>query len=112
MARSDSGAIRITTAGSGPQADLARRQKRYIISMSFRALCFIGAVIAGANHISWLWPILIFLALLLPYVAVVMANANDSRESTLGLVGGMSAYKELGGDDAADAADDEDADGA
>ena len=105
MARSDSGAIRITTAGSGPQADLARRQKRYIISMSFRALCFIGAVIAGANHVNWLWPILIVLALLLPYVAVVMANANDSRESTMGLVNGASPYKELENDDIQDDAE-------
>jgi hypothetical protein len=99
MARSDSGAIRITTAGDGPQADLARRQKRYLISMSFRALCFIGAVIAGAHHLTWLWPILIGLALVLPYVAVVMANATDSRASSMGLVTGISPYKELENDD-------------
>lgn len=99
MARSESGAIRITTAGSGPSADLARRQKRYLISMSIRALCFVGAVIAGSAHVNWLWPILIAAALILPYVAVVMANANDSRDSTVGLVGGMSPYRELQGDD-------------
>ncbi|GAB2977242.1 DUF3099 domain-containing protein [Nocardioides montaniterrae] len=100
MARSDSSdAIRITTAGSGPAADLARRQRRYLISMSFRALCFVGAVIAGANHVNWLWPILILLALVLPYVAVVMANASDSRETTMGLVGGMSPHKELAPED-------------
>lgn len=95
MARSDSGAIRITTAGSGPAADLARRQRRYLISMSFRALCFVGAVIAGAQHVNWLWPILIGAALVLPYIAVVMANANDSRHTDVGLVGGASPYREL-----------------
>jgi len=100
MARSDSGAIRITTAGSDPVKDLARRQKRYIVSMSFRALCFIGAVIAGANHVNWLWPILIIAALILPYVAVVMANANDSRDSSMGLMTGMSPYQELNENDA------------
>jgi len=102
MARSDSGAIRITTAGSGPSADLARRQKRYLISMSIRALCFVGAVIAGTNHINWLWPILIGAALILPYVAVVMANANDSRDSSVGLVGGMSPFRELDSDSTED----------
>jgi hypothetical protein len=105
MARSDSGAIRITTAGSGPSADLARRQKRYLISMSIRALCFIGAVIAGANHVNWLWPILIGAALILPYIAVVMANATDSRDSSVGLVGGMSPYRELEGEDESEGPD-------
>jgi hypothetical protein len=80
--------IRITTAGSNPQADLARRQRRYVISMGIRALCFIGAVIAGMAGVNWLWPILIFGALVLPYIAVVMANANDSRADSLPLLDG------------------------
>ena len=99
MARSDSGAIRITSAGSSPAADLARRQKRYILWMSFRVVCFIGAVVAGANGVTWLWPILVGIALVLPYFAVVMANANDSRSSSVGLVGGPSGHRELEGDD-------------
>ncbi|MCL2541470.1 MAG: DUF3099 domain-containing protein [Nocardioidaceae bacterium] len=105
MARSDSGAIRITTAGSGPAADLARRQRRYLVSMSIRALCFVGAVISGAYHVNWLWPILIGAALILPYFAVVMANANDSRQDTMGLVNGVSPYREL--DEADDDGDDD-----
>ena len=72
--------IRITTAGSSPEADLARRQKRYIISMSIRTLCFIGAAIAGMAGITWLWPILIVAAVVLPYVAVVLANAGNSKD--------------------------------
>lgn len=88
--------IRITTAGSNPQADLARRQKRYIISMAVRALCFVGAVIAGMAGVDWLWPILIAGALILPYVAVVMANANDSRASSLPLIDAGDAQRQLG----------------
>lgn len=88
--------IRITTAGSNPQADLARRQKRYVISMAIRALCFVGAVIAGMAGVDWLWPILIAGALLLPYVAVVMANANDSRSSSLPLIDSGDAQRQLG----------------
>ncbi len=88
--------IRITTAGSDPQADIARRQRRYIISMGIRSLCFIGAVIAGMAGVDWLWPILIVAALVLPYVAVVMANAGDSRVDSLPLTTGTDHRRQLG----------------
>ncbi|MBM7520531.1 DUF3099 domain-containing protein [Nocardioides nitrophenolicus] len=89
-------AIRITTAGSSPQDDLARRQKKYVIAMTIRTLCFVGAAISGAAGIHWLWPILIAGAIVLPYVAVVMANAGDSRSSELPLTGGGDAQRQLG----------------
>ncbi|MDQ6527494.1 DUF3099 domain-containing protein [Nocardioides sp. LHD-245] len=89
-------AIRITTAGSSPQDDLARRQKKYVIAMTIRTLCFIGAAISGAAGIHWLWPILIAGAIILPYVAVVMANAGDSRATSLPLTGGGDAQRQLG----------------
>ncbi|MCR1782900.1 DUF3099 domain-containing protein [Nocardioides carbamazepini] len=89
-------AIRITTAGSSPQDDLARRQKKYVIAMTIRTLCFIGAAITGAAGIHWLWPILIAGAIILPYVAVVMANAEDSRATSLPLTGGGDAQRQLG----------------
>jgi hypothetical protein len=88
--------IRITTAGSSPQADLARRQRRYLISMAVRVVCFIGAVFAGVAGINWLWPILVGAALVLPYVAVVMANANDSRDAAMPLTGGGDPNRQLG----------------
>lgn len=71
--------IRITTVGRSRADDIAARQKRYTISMSIRTICFIGAVVAGLAHVTWLWPILIVAALFLPYVAVVMANNTDRR---------------------------------
>ena len=89
--------IRITTAGSSPEADLARRQKRYIISMSIRTACFIGAAIAGMAGINWLWPFLILAALVLPYVAVVNANAANTRTDELPLTdGGGRSDRQLG----------------
>jgi hypothetical protein len=88
--------IRITTAGSNAQADLARRQRRYIISMSIRTVCFIGAAIAGMAGINWLWPILILAALVLPYVAVVNANAMNSRTDELPLMGNSRSDRQLG----------------
>jgi hypothetical protein len=71
--------IRITTAGTSRNEEIAARQKRYLISMSIRSVCFIGAVFAGLNHITWLWPILIAAAIILPYIAVVSANAVHSK---------------------------------
>ena len=72
--------VRITTASTSPQADIAARQRRYLLSMGIRSLCFVGAIVAALTGVGWLWPILIGAALVLPYIAVVMANnaANGS----------------------------------
>ncbi len=72
-------AVRITTAAESRQAEIAGRQKRYVMSMTIRTVCFIGAIVASLAGIGWLWPILIVAALVLPYVAVVMANARHTR---------------------------------
>ena len=70
--------VRITTAATNRADDIAARQKRYLLSMGIRTACFVGAVVAGLAHVDWLWPILIGAALVLPYVAVVMANNSGS----------------------------------
>lgn len=64
---------RITTAGRSPREELAHRQRRYVLSMTVRTLCFIGAVFA--RSIPWLCVILIVASFVLPYIAVVMANS-------------------------------------
>jgi hypothetical protein len=81
-------AVRITTAASNRNDEIAARQKRYLISMTLRSLCFVGAIIAALAHIGWLWPILIAGALILPYVAVVMANAVMTKDDGIDLPGG------------------------
>jgi hypothetical protein len=78
-------AVRITTAATDRNADIAARQRRYLLSMSLRSLCFVGAVIAGLAGVNWLWPILIAGALILPYIAVVMANAVTTRTDAFDL---------------------------
>ncbi len=91
-----SDAVRITTVGNDPQADLARRQRKYVIAMTIRTLCFIGAAITGAAGLHYIWPFLILASAVLPYVAVVLANANDSRSTSLPLTGGGDAQRQLG----------------
>lgn len=62
----------ITSASPGLSLDQSGRKKRYLISMSLRTICFIGAVFAS-GHLRWA---LIFGAIFLPYIAVVIANAG------------------------------------
>ena len=55
--------------------EIPGRMKRYLISMSIRTACFIGAVIAP-SPIRWF---LLVGAVILPYIAVVMANAGQEQ---------------------------------
>jgi len=89
--------IRITTAGTSRAQDIATRQKRYILSMSIRSVCFVGAVFAGLAHVNWLWPILIAAAIILPYIAVVMANAANTKGDDVSLLDSPYGRPELRG---------------
>ena len=73
----DRDAVRITTAPVSRSADIAGRQRRYVISMTIRTLAFVAAVAVGPGWPRW---VLIAAALVLPYVAVVLANAGNQRE--------------------------------
>ncbi|WP_110183579.1 DUF3099 domain-containing protein [Nocardioides solisilvae] len=70
-------AVRITTAAASREADIAARQRRYVVSMAIRVACFVAAVAVGPGWLRW---VLVAGAVLLPYVAVVLANATDTRE--------------------------------
>jgi len=66
----------ISGARKGLTEDVAGRQRRYVVSMSIRTVCFVAAVFTPS---PWRW-ILVAGALFLPYIAVVLANAG--REPT------------------------------
>ena len=74
--------VRITTAAASREDDIRHRQRRYVISMGIRTVCFVAAVIVGHGWVMW---VLIVAALLLPYVAVVMANAASSKSDDFAL---------------------------
>ena len=78
----DRDAVRITTAPTSRAADLRSRQRRYIFSMTVRTVCFVAAVAVGQGWLRW---VLIGAAILLPYLAVVMANAGDQRDDGFSL---------------------------
>jgi len=62
--------------------------RRYLVSMGIRTVCFILAVISlAALHWTLIGWTLVIAAVILPYIAVVMANATRSRQgTTLGVV--------------------------
>ena len=69
--------FRITTATRSRNEDIAARQKRYLISMGIRTLCFVLAVVSIGHWFMWVFIVGSFV---LPYVAVVMANAGGSPD--------------------------------
>lgn len=85
-------AVRITTAATSRDDDIAARQRRYVFSMAIRTLCFVGAIVVGPGVLRW---VLVAGAVLLPYVAVVMANAAATKSDGFALMDGGSGHREL-----------------
>lgn len=66
---------RITTAAEPLTQDMSRRTRRYLIQMTIRVVCFLGAV--SIDH--WTRWVLLLGAVVLPYVAVLLANLGADR---------------------------------
>ncbi len=65
----------ITSARFGTSLSTDQRAKRYIITMVFRVVCFLSAVVAPTP-----WNVVLFVAAaLLPGIAVLLGNARDNR---------------------------------
>ncbi|WP_329122151.1 DUF3099 domain-containing protein [Streptomyces sp. NBC_01353] len=74
--------FRITGARQGLAADVRGRERRYVISMAVRTLSVIAAVLLWnvERHVA---VVALVLGALLPYIAVVIANAGRERPPTL-----------------------------
>lgn len=81
--------ISITSAQTAHSEELPGRAKRYLISMIIRTACFIGAVLTPSPY-RWF---LIAGAVVLPYIAVVIANAG--RENATGKMETIQKQKEI-----------------
>ena len=100
MARTKRGSeapIRITTASAGAGADISARQKRYIVTMGIRTLCFVAVAVLAISHVgpAWLPWIFVVGAVVLPYIAVVMANASNTKSDGFELLDGSSQDRQL-----------------
>jgi Protein of unknown function (DUF3099) len=69
--------VRITTATRSHKQDIALRQRRYLISMSIRTVCFVLAIFSMGHW--WLW-VFVAASFFLPTIAVVVANSNSSPD--------------------------------
>lgn len=66
----------VTTAGESRTDDLSRRQVQYLIANGIRVICFFAAVAVPYGPFTW---VLILLATVLPYVAVLLANTSSGQ---------------------------------
>ena len=81
MAKGKSQPVRITSAARSHSDDLWSREKRYMITMGIRTACFLLAVGIYLSPLPvWLAWVFMGGSLVLPYVAVVMANAGVSPD--------------------------------
>jgi len=70
----------VTSAPANLADEQAGRIRRYLVTMGVRTVCFIGSVLtATAGAPWWVWGSLAVLAVVLPYIAVVMVNAVAPR---------------------------------
>jgi Protein of unknown function (DUF3099) len=79
-----SGAHLVTEAQRSKSADISYRERRYLIMMGIRVVCFVAAVIVFANGGGWLTAIPAVGAIAIPYFAVVFANGGREPTSTRG----------------------------
>jgi hypothetical protein len=85
--------------------DISARQRRYLIMMGIRTVCFIVAMVVFLNHGGWLTAIPAVGAIFLPYFAVVMANGGRDVGNTRGFLehrSNLPARRESPGDDGDD----------
>jgi Protein of unknown function (DUF3099) len=76
----------VTQAHRSLSDDIAYRQRRYLLMMGIRAVCFVIAVILFVNHFGWLTAIPAVGAIFIPYFAVVFANGGREPDNTRGFM--------------------------
>ena len=76
----DKPVVSITNAPEPLADDIARRQFRYLVQMGVRVVCFIIAVLTWGHIPVWASIVFIIAAVVLPYFAVIGANAGRERQ--------------------------------
>lgn len=70
-------AVLVTTAGRNPGEERRDRERRYLITMGLRVVAIIVAIVLARG---WVRIVAIALSLILPWIAVVAANAGPTRK--------------------------------
>jgi Protein of unknown function (DUF3099) len=79
--------VHLVTQAQRPMSeDISYRQRRYLVMMGIRAVCFVAAVIMFVNHLGWLAIFPCVGAIIIPYFAVVFANGGREPNNTRGFL--------------------------
>ena len=76
----------VTDAKRPMSEDIAYRERRYLVMMGIRIVCFVVAILLFVAHAGWLAAIPAVGAIVIPYIAVVFANGGREPTSTRGLL--------------------------
>lgn len=66
----------VTEAPLSRGEEIGQRERRYLVMMGIRVVCFVLSVVLFLSHVGWLALIPAVGAILLPYFAVVVANSR------------------------------------
>jgi hypothetical protein len=76
----------VTNAPVPMSEDIRHRQRRYLLSMGVRTVCFVVAIVVATSGAPlWIAGLLVVAALILPYVSVVMANGGREPQPRVNL---------------------------
>jgi hypothetical protein len=78
MTRGDEPVL-VTSARPSPRQELRERERRYLITMGLRVVCFILAIVLFGVGLRWVAAFAVAGSLILPWIAVVAANAGPRR---------------------------------
>jgi hypothetical protein len=74
----------VTEARQSRSEEIGQRERRYLLMMGIRLVCFVVTVVLFVNHAGWFTAIPAAGAIALPYFAVVVANARREAGGTAG----------------------------
>jgi len=72
----------VTEARPSRSAEISQRERRYLVMMGVRVVCFVITVVMFLNHAGWFTVIPAVGAIAIPYFAVVIANSRGPASAT------------------------------
>lgn len=94
MPRKSEESFVITSVQRGISDEQRGRRDRYLLGMTIRTTCFVGAILTS-GMLQWL---LLAGALFLPYIAVFIANAGREWDRTPFLITNSRPNKQIASD--------------
>lgn len=82
----------VTTASISLQEEQTGRMRQYLATMALRTACFVGAYFFE----GWLRWVCVALAVILPYIAVVLVNSVRPRPADVPLVPETNPRRQVG----------------